>query len=818
MAKAEIYAIVAERTKTLTVRVGPVDADYYPFIAAEVAALEAGKDIKVRVPPAHGADAVAPITVAGEREAALEAKAKIEALAAELKLSLGSAKTTVPKRQHRYIVGEKGRTVAEIFESTGCVLKIPPAADASEEIEVVGPRARIGEAISLALTKANSIVIDSLDIARAHGKNRAHAADLTRFFTAAKKLGAVEKKHDVQVAVPAAAALADAAGHPAVTYDIAGKTAEAVKAARKDIVDLVSAYPPHRVARLAGVDALLHRYLVGAKGRNIQKVKEQHGVETVMPDGDGDILLVYEGVADDEFPPDAAEIAAVLAAARQFYDDIRAKQADLVTRVLTIPAKQHKYIVGPKHSTLNAITGGPESPIYVQLGVNKDRAAQNAADKITDDSVVVRGPAADVDRVAREILAIVDEAANNEVLNSYTVEFEFPTKFASVLIGKAGANISKYRDELGVKIDLDEDGKVTIKGIKKNVVEAEARIKTLKQRLEDEVTLRIKVPSEYHGALIGQKGKFAKRLEEKYNVRVMFPQSGEDDGDERAPQGKDEIVVRGPSKPAAQARDELVDLYQYEVDHGHSKTIDVPRKALSRVIGRSGEFINGVMDATGAKIDIEREGVAADAPAVPVVVSGTTESIAAAEARILAVIADVEQFATRTVAVDKKYHKALIGNRGAGLRDIAAKAGGPEDPALLRRTIRVPPVGADDDTVVVQGNRELVDRIVAEIAARVAALADQVTAALDVPHEFHRFIIGPGGSVKRGIETDCAVVVTVPQPKTSAEITVAGAADAVAAAEAKIRDIVARRQAIAARPKKPKQPPADAPLGRIDDE
>ncbi|KAK9369576.1 hypothetical protein V1509DRAFT_562423 [Lipomyces kononenkoae] len=798
MAKAEIVEIVAERTKKLTVRLSQINPDYFPYFAAQATALAEGKDIKIRVPSLYRdpSDAVTPaITLSGERNAVQETKAKIEESLQELQRSYGSATTSIPKRQHRFIVGEKGKTLQEIFDITGCVVKVPPAEDPSDIVTLVGPRAKIGEAISLSMTKANSIILERIDISKAHGKNRGHARDITRYFQSAKRLHDIEQSNDVQISVPSSKELFDE--HiPEVAYDIAGKADESVKKARKEVVDLVNSIPPVCVAHLAGIDPLLHRHIIGYKGRNLQKVKEQYRIETLMPDetdGSSDLVLIYEPKESYEFGPDESEIKSALDSAISFFEDIKTKQADLVTKVLTIPAMKHKFIIGPKRSTINALTG-PESSVYIQLGPNKDRPTQSQ--DITEDSVIIRGPSAEVDSVAKKIEEIVEEASNQEILNSFSVKFDFPKKFSSQLIGKGGSNISKYRDELGVKIDLDDEGTVTIKGIKSNVLETQARIEALASRLADEVVLRLNVPIEHHSALIGQKGKFVKRLEERYDVRVNFPRSDESEsaeGSDFMPKSKDEIVIRGPSNGAAKARDELLELYKYEADHGYSSNITVPRKAISRIIGRNGELINDIMDSTGVKIDIVRKETDDDASSIAI--SGTEEGIKKAKAKILEVVEEFERFATETIDVDKRYHKVLIGNKGATLREIVLLAGGSDDVSQQRRIIRIPPASSSDTKITVQGNQEVVAKVIKEIQRRVSELESQIESEIEVALEKHRFIIGPGGSTKRSIEQECGVTLNIPPQKApSKEIKIQGPPESVEKAKARIIELTTKKE------------------------
>src|SRR3954470_19705323 len=90
--------------------------------------------------------------------------------------------------------------------------------------------------------------------------------------------------------------------------------------------------------------------------------------------------------------------------------------------------RYHAKIVGPKGTTLNVFTGGSDATVKVIVGAPKLKpgapALTPAQAAAADDSITIRGPSAEVERVAKRITDFVEEYKHNEVLNSYTVTFE----------------------------------------------------------------------------------------------------------------------------------------------------------------------------------------------------------------------------------------------------------------------------------------------------------------------------------------------------------------------------------------------------------
>ncbi|KAK6337101.1 hypothetical protein TWF718_009887 [Orbilia javanica] len=798
MALQEINQIVGQKTSHVNVKLPftTFPGQFFPFLAgphnANITEMEEGKDLKIRIPVYNTSESSkefseppVPIMLSGERSAVQEARAKLEKQVAQLRDVFQSVSISIPKQQHRFLVGDRGKAIGDILLESGCSVVVPPAHIQYDSVLVIGPRDKIGNGVTSVMAKANSMSYDALDIARAHAvafandvtRQRQHARDLARYFRKTKEVQKIESEHDVQIVIPKTDVLYDL--NTGVSFEITGKTAENVKKAKMSVINIVNSHPPSRLSYV-DIEPLLHRHIIGAKGRNVQKIKDDHSVEVLFADEDdqdSEIVLVYEGPTGAQAPPQEAVAVEALQAVKDLLLKIASDQADLKTKVLNIPAKYHAKIVGPKGTTLNAFTGGSDATVKVTVGAAKLKPGQPAltpaAAAAADDTITIRGPSAEVERVAKKITDFVEDTKHNEVLNSYTVTFEFPQKFQKNLVGKGGSNISKYRDELGVQIDLDKDN-VTIKGIKANVDEAKVRIQRLGKKLEDETTASVIVAPEYHRTIIGQGGKFVKRLEEKYSVRIQFPKVGQDSSNDFASdaggngpqrsQAPNEIILKGPSKGVKDAKDEITELIKYEQDHGQSVTITVPARVLPHIIGAGGKVINQIRDDSGAKIDLPPQG-STDAELVEVKIKGTKDQIAKAKAAILASSKEVENQVVKMLSVDKKFHRALIGPGGQILHSIVVKCGGPSDKSAQARMVRFPHHDVTDSNIKVEGTVDVVDKIIKEFEAIIAAEKDKVTIVVDVPADKHRKLIGREGNVRKEIERTFSVTLDIPRQR-----------------------------------------------------
>ncbi|GAB5585670.1 hypothetical protein Unana1_00570 [Umbelopsis nana] len=824
IAKAEIMKIVGEKTATQTVKLTNIDSHYYPLIAGadnkKIKALADELDVKIRIPTfsvvtlveadnesdeQSGNKADTAIVISGDREKVQLAKQSIEKTYADLERVCGTVKFEINKRQHRFIIGKNAVNLMDILEQTGCTVELPASTDASEEVVIRGPKNKLPSAMALAFEKANSVHVQVLDLTRIHksaSEQKQHGQNLLRYLMYGSKLKQLESEHGVQIATPRGSI-----SEQKPVLEFVAKEEDAVEKACSSVDDLARSLPPHYFG-YATVEPHFHRHIIGRKGQNIQRLSEAHGVSIITPDEkeeSSEILLVFEGKSSeleglDQKAKDA-KVKESLAAAAAELSKMAADISDFTSKTIKVPAKFHGAIIGPKRTTLNAILGtNADSQVFVKFGSAAPSGDKPRNTDLAEDAVVIRGPIEEVNRVIQEINRVHEEAKHEDFLNSYVAECVIPAEYSAHVIGKAGSNINKLKDDLGVKIDI-EDGKanreaapttktaakndkvkVTIKGIKVNVEAAKERVMALVDSLADRTVTTLNIPRQYHKSLIGSSGRYVKKLEDKYGVRIQFPRSdisadASDDGSEESSSvadksSTDEITLSGGKKGVASAKAELLELYEYEVENSKVETFTFDAKHLPHVVGRNGAKVKEIKDETQAKIDFSKpaDGV------VTTTLQGTKESITKAKKIILDVIRELDQQVTETLKIKSSHHKRLIGAGGRNIRNIVADAGGAVDRAASM--VRFP--RADDqvqDEIVLKGDKEIVAKIRAKLEELVAEEEAQVTVTVDVPRDEHANLIGRGGSNLKALQKKYNVRIDFPKAGNSASgehVTIAG--------------------------------------------
>lgn len=152
------------------------------------------------------------------------------------------------------------------------------------------------------------------------------------------------------------------------------------------------------------------------------------------------ILLVFDPLAKDT----TIDKQAVLAGIEKEIMELVGTLGQIKTETVSVEKRWHDAVTGKNNSTLNALIG-EDRGLAIEVGGTGH-----------EDIVVIRGTPADVDRATKDILRIVEEAKNDAIDSSYVTEFHIPQQYVPRIVGSAGANIQKYREQLDVKIDIDD--------------------------------------------------------------------------------------------------------------------------------------------------------------------------------------------------------------------------------------------------------------------------------------------------------------------------------------------------------------------------
>jgi rRNA processing protein Krr1/Pno1 len=682
IARDAILKIVGERNANVNTRMKGIPSEFFPFIGRdEFASNLEGNGVQLRIPPHQAWSATPPtapadggryifapasdshVQLAGDRKAVQAAKAEIERLVEQLHEELILQQQSIPKSQHQFIIGNRGIPAEDFFSQTGCVI-ILPTDDYDDVVTIIGHDGSIDPGIERAMELASEMKSASYDLSGVHrqapGGAVSHAHNVTRYLRHKKEIERLEQEYNTYINTPLAS-------DNKCSWEFFSRDGKTNYRAYSELQNIFKGHPPCRMGTVPA-DAFFHQYL---RNDVNSRVRQDYGVQLVIPEqgeSDAPVLLVYEGTDDGnsayqlpQAPPSSADSKVYeqrVREAQKHILELLSQQENIQTVTIEVPLKFHERLRRfiKKEQEVRPTN---QPPIRVSsLGT----------------AVTLRGPETAVKTLATKVEAFVAQEKEDEKERGFILSFEFPQKFANHLIGKGGSNIRELRDKFDVEIQV-QDGKVELKGPKAKAEAAKTHINSLARQLADEATHVLKIDPKFHRELIGAGGATINRLQTRYKVHILFPRTAKPRDDEsladaaseagkpQRQQNPDEVIVRGPKKGADEARDEILTLYQYLKDNSFTATVSIQQKQIPHLIGNRGSVMESLRQQTGAKIDIPNGRDDPEAT-VEVQIKGTKTQVAAAKKILEEKRAVMDDTVVKTIDVDRKYHKALIGAQG----------------------------------------------------------------------------------------------------------------------------------------------------------
>ncbi|KAJ1304542.1 hypothetical protein OPQ81_005683 [Rhizoctonia solani] len=735
---AEIESIISTKTANITQRVRDVPAKIFPFIEGrrseyEEAAGNEGFSIIVN-PTLESRE----VSVSGDRQGVVKTVEQIKKDIEELDNSIGSISMGVKKPKHRLLVGDFAQ---ELMTTAKCAIELPEDPE-SENITIWGLPGDLPNGLKAINDQASSKYTQTVTIPAPSGPICDYLVTTAYFGSIwGPKFPGVEG-----YPVPRGK------GHVVDFVGDKDAVAPVVKDLNKLFQDLVGS------VRQVEIDWLLHKPLAGKFAKKIEQFRTANHTEVNFPEESEEkstVLLVYDlGKSSSK-----TEKKKHLDEVERELKKLVAETGSVRSEEITVDKKWHQAIVGKNDSNLNAIIG-EDRVLSVKFG---SQARLNGDNSLPEDTILIRGPSSDVTRAVEAIKQLAEKAKNDEIESSYVTEFDIPQEYARHIVGSGGSGINKLREQLDVKVDLNDDvdkegtdgkkkGKkstakthVKITGRKANADEAKKRILAQVERLEDETTEILKIPNRYHSGLIGSAGKYVSRLEDKYGVKINFGSEESRGRGQAANLSPDEVMVKGGKKGVASAKSELLEAYEYEKETNQTVEFTVPTRAVARILGRGGSQINEIKEDTNTQIDVEKADTHDPKAETLITVRGTKTGIADAKKRILAISSEVGEETAVTINIENRFHRSLIGAGGQGLKDLISKVGGPSEPKAQAGLIHFPRNGEPEDEVTLRGEPALVKKLQKELERIVAELRDRVVLGVAIPPQHHRALIGRGG-------------------------------------------------------------------------
>ncbi|XP_017771601.1 PREDICTED: vigilin [Nicrophorus vespilloides] len=708
-AEHEIRVTSDEQSKKAFERVD-VPKIFHPFVVGafgeNLAAMIAETGARINVPPQSVMKDE--IVIAGDKDGVAMAKAKIEAIHEKMKKCCNTVQVEVPKSQHKYVIGPRGSTIAEILRETGVSVEMPPSDSATDTITLRGPHDRLGPALGKVYEKANSV--RSTDVQAPSwihkyiiGRKGASIKEITQNY-AKVHVEFNDKESKIKIEGPP----------------------EEVEKVHERIDQIARDYVARYTFTEMKVDQKFYKHIIGKSGVNVNRIKDEAGVAiNIEESGQIRIEGVREGVEKAQLE----------------LEELVCKLENEKERDVIIDQRHYRSIIGTRGENIKEIR---ERFNQVQIsfpGPNDKR-----------DVVKIRGLKNDVDQCYRHMQKVVKEL--NE--SSFQIEVPIFKQFHKFIIGKGGANIRKIREETQTKIDLPAEGDtndvITITGKKENVEEAREKIRKIQDELETIVTEEIVIDPKFYNSLIGSRGKLIHSImEDCGGVAIKFPS---------AESRSDKVTIRGPKEDVDRAKQQLLDLASERQLSSYTAEVRAKAQHHKFLIGKSGANIKKLRDATGARI-VFPSGQDEDRELITII--GKKEAVLQAKEQLEATIREIDNITESEITVDPKHHKYFVARRGEILHRISDECGGV--------TISFPRSGVQGDKVVLKGAKDCIEATKLRILEHIADLESMVTLECIIPQQVHRTVMGAKGYKVQGIVAQFDVQIKFPDKSNTDEYT-----------------------------------------------
>lgn len=635
----------------------------------------------------------------------------------------------IPKEHHRFILGKNGKKLAELEQNTATKITVPRTDDNSDVITISGTK----EAIDRARDQIQKISEEKSK----HGVEELKIPRMYHPFIAGpygNSVKALEQETGTRIRLD----------REEDKVTITGDKENVAKA--KD--SLMATYEDRKLhCQSVGVEVKKsqHKYVHGYRGQTLQELFEETGVWVEVPPMESEVeTIVLRGN-----PQDLGHALSLV------YEKANSVQT------AEVPAKSwmHKYIIGKKGENIKRITAD-----YHKTHVD-----------FCEDANMIRieGPKEELEAVktaleekVREIQSTMD-----------SVEIKVDPQYHRHIIGKAGSNVNRLKQELGVTVHVPADEErspvVRLEGPPEGVAQAKTELLEMAHKLQNEVTRELCVEQRFHRTLIGAKGEAIQDVRRRFNqVNVTFPEPGS---------RNDKVLIRGPKEDVDACYRHLSQICQELQASSHRVDLVLFKQFLKHLQGKGRPLVRRIQQETEARIDLPLESSNSDV----VMITGKKENVAAAKDKLLEAQREQADIVEVHLMIPCNLHNAIIGAKGRLIHSIMEDCG--------RVQITFPQQDSKSDRVTLSGPKDDVDKAKKQLLnlsneKQLSSYTEEVRAQ----PKHHRFLIGKNGSNIRKVreKTGARIIFPTDRDENQDTIVIIGKKEAVLDAKKQLQEMI----------------------------
>lgn len=500
---------------------------------------------------------------------------------------------------------------------------------------------------------------------------------------------------------------------------VSGKL-DAVMKARKEIVSRLQTQASATVA----IPKEHHRFVIGKNGEKLQELELKTATKIQIPRPDDPSNQIKISGTKEGLEKAKHEILL-----------ISAEQDKRAVERVNIDKVYHPFITG----AYNKLVGEMMQETGARINVPPP--------SVNKTEIVITG---EKEQVALAV-AMIKKVYEDKKKNATTIAVEVKKSQHKYVIGPKGNTLQEILDKTGVSVEIPPSDSssetVILRGEPDRLGQALTEVYA---KANSYTVSSVTAPSWLHRFIIGKKGQnLAKITQQMPKVHIEFTE------------GEDKITLEGPTKDVQMVQSQIEAIVTDLISRMDYAEISVDPKFHRHLIGKGGVNINRIKELHKVTVRIPPDNEKSNL----IRIEGDPQGVQEAKKELLELASRMENERTKDLIIEQRFHRAIIGQKGEKIKEVRDKF-----PEVI---INFPDPAQKSDIVQLRGPRTEVEKC-SKFMQKIVAEMVENSFSVSVPifKQFHRNIIGKGGSNIKKIREETNTKIDLPAENSNSEMIV----------------------------------------------
>uniref|UniRef100_A0A669BZW7 Vigilin n=1 Tax=Oreochromis niloticus TaxID=8128 RepID=A0A669BZW7_ORENI len=500
---------------------------------------------------------------------------------------------------------------------------------------------------------------------------------------------------------------------------VSGKL-DAVMKARKEIVSRLQT----QASASVGIPKEHHRFVIGKNGEKLQELELKTATKIQIPRPDDPSNQIKISGTKEGLEKAKHEILL-----------ISAEQDKRAVERVNIEKVYHPFITG----AYNKLVGEMMQETGARINVPPQ--------SVNKTEIVITGEKEQVALAVTKIKKVYEDKKKNTT----TIAVEVKKSQHKYVIGPKGNTLQEILDKTGVSVEIPPSDSssetVILRGEPDRLGQALTEVYA---KANSYTVSSVSAPSWLHRFIIGKKGQnLAKITQQMPKVHIEFTE------------GEDKITLEGPTKDVQMAQGQIEAMVTDLVSRMDYAEISVDPKFHRHLIGKGGVNINRIKEVHKVTVRIPPDNEKSNL----IRIEGDPQGVQEAKKELLELASRMENERTKDLIIEQRFHRAIIGQKGEKIKEVRDKF-----PEVI---INFPDPAQKSDIVQLRGPRTEVEKC-SKFMSKIVAEMVENSYSVSVPifKQFHRNIIGKGGSNIKKIREETNTKIDLPAENSNSEMIV----------------------------------------------